>query len=76
MRISWYLTQVSVVSVRLEQHLRAVYEETEWQEDFNIGSFLQDGGVDVSRVFQLTDANRVVSGYVTPCIQWVHHLNS
>lgn len=56
-----FLTQVSVVCVGLEEHLWSVYEESEGQKDFNVGSLLKDGGVDVLSVFQLAHANSVVS---------------
>lgn len=68
-------TQVSVVLMGLEEFVGSVEQEFEWQEDFHVGSLLQQALVNGLGVFQLVHANSVGPGPIADGVQWVHHLS-
>lgn len=69
-------TQVSVVLMGLEELVGSVEQEFEWQEDFHVGSLLQQALVNGLGVFQLVHANSVGPGPIADRVQWVHHLSN
>lgn len=67
--------QIPVVRVRLEQFLRAIEVETEWQKDFDIGPLRQDAFVALLGIFQIANTHCVRSLTIADCVQRIQHLN-